>query len=394
MKICINQDLLPTRKSGVGLFIILVENILSTDRHVPALADSVVATPDLGVAADSLWRREGCIAVGIYTLVLQDTGCTRRGVAGVHHLAYAPSAVEEVHDVLDVGAHLQGVLALADVELEVMLEADVNTMYPRIVDTVTLGILTLVAAQVVILVHIVHEAIAVVVTDETEQTVLHLRVGWDVESIVVVTVTVHVVDSEVRVVEATTIGLVDDAVVVVSLVVDGSRKDETVWSQVVGIVQLDVVRTFGSRHIGECRLSSRTRHRGQLLLGSVRVSSHEVDPLGWLGVQLEAGRPTITLAGVLQHEGLGVGAIAGRIDRTVVHTVEAGETTYVRNRPVADAYVVDGLVEDTLGSDAHWELEWQTVVNSERGLPYLWKLEVWIDSRDGRWNGTILWRNC
>ena len=75
MKICINQDLLPTRKSGVGLFIILVENILSTDRHVPALADSVVATPDLGVAADSLWRREGCIAVGIYTLVLQDTGC-------------------------------------------------------------------------------------------------------------------------------------------------------------------------------------------------------------------------------------------------------------------------------------------------------------------------------
>ena len=147
-------------------------------------------------------------------------------------------------------------------------------------------------------------------------------------------------------------------------------------------MQLDVVGTLNGGNIGEGTLGSRTGHTGNLLVHGVGVSSHQAQPVGGLGSQGNVANPTITAAGVLQNEGLGTRAEAGRIDRTVVSTVEAGETSYAGDSPVTDAGSVDVAVEDTLNSHGEGERYGNIVVNSHRGLPYHRHLELGIHSRD------------
>ena len=127
-----------------------------------------------------------------------------------------------------------------------------------VIDTVPLGILTLMVAQVVVVVDVVHEAGLVALRCEAELVVGHLLVGRNVEGIIAVAVAVHVVRQHVRVLIATAPCLVDERVVVAALVVQRSAGNETVGRQVGSIVQHDVVRTLIGGDVGESRLCSRT----------------------------------------------------------------------------------------------------------------------------------------
>ena len=99
----------------------LVENILNTDSHVPALANRVVGNPSLGFAADGLVGRECSKSVGVNALILEDA-CVAANLR-IQILAYAPSRVEEVENVLHVEAQLDSVLGVAGTEVEVVLVA-------------------------------------------------------------------------------------------------------------------------------------------------------------------------------------------------------------------------------------------------------------------------------
>ena len=85
------------------------------------------------------------------------------------------------------------------------------------------------------------------------------------------------------------------------------------------------------------------------------VGCHQVQPLEGLCSQRYVSTPTVTLAGVLEHEGLRTSTESCGEDRTVVDAIEARETANRRNGPVADAVVVDLLVEDTLDSSREGE---------------------------------------
>ena len=154
---------------------------------------------------------------------------------------------------------------LCDVELEVVLVAEVNTVYPRRVEAICLSILTLTILEVVVCVNVVHEASLVVLRNEAELTVSHLSVCWHVDSVVVVAVVVHVVYGHVRIVVATAPCLIDEAEVVSALIVCGERSNETVWSYVHTVVEGNIVRTLTCWNVCEGRLSVRARERSDLL---------------------------------------------------------------------------------------------------------------------------------
>ena len=265
-------------------------------------------------------------------------------------------------------------------EREVMLVAQVDAVNPGVIQAVGLGILALMVLQVAVVVNIVHEAGLVTLTHEAELAVSDLLVGGDVQSVVVVTVAVHVVGHHVGVVVTATPGLINQTVVVATVVMSGSRQHETVRSYILRVVQLDVVGTLDGGNIGEGTLGSRTGHTGNLLVHGVGIGSHQAQPVGGLGIQGDVADPTITTAGVLQNEGLGTRAEAGRIDRTVVSTVEAGEASHTGDSPVTDAGSVDVAVEDTLNSHGEGERNGNIVINSQRGLPYHRHLELGIHS--------------
>ena len=67
----------------------LIENILNTDSHVPALTDAVVWNPSLGVAVDGLNSRECSISVGVNTLILEDASVATN--SWIQVLAHAPA---------------------------------------------------------------------------------------------------------------------------------------------------------------------------------------------------------------------------------------------------------------------------------------------------------------
>ena len=341
----------------------LIENILNTNSHVPALTDVVVRNPSLGVAVNSLNGRECSITVGVNALVVKDA-CFAANLR-IEILAYTPCRVEEVENILHVEAQLDGVLGVACTEVEVVLVTKVNAVYPWAVNAVTLGILTLMLLQVAVVVKISHETVLIVLRNETELTISNLLIGWDIDSVVVVAVAVHVRNSHVRVVVTSTPSLIDDVVVVATAVVQSSACNETVGGNILRVVQTNVVRTFPSGNIGEGTLGSRTWHTGNFLSYGVSVRSHEGYPVGWLGSCHDVGTPSITLAGVLKNECLGTSAETSRINRTIVSTIEAGEAAYARNRPVADRNSVDSLVEDELTSQCQWERYWECIVNSD-----------------------------
>ena len=51
---------------------LLIKDIFDTNRGIPALAKRMVALPHIRITIDALWSREGCVAINIHTLILQD----------------------------------------------------------------------------------------------------------------------------------------------------------------------------------------------------------------------------------------------------------------------------------------------------------------------------------
>jgi hypothetical protein len=136
----------------------LVKHILYAHRDVPALTDRVIGNPCLSVGVDFLRGREGGIALCVSALVLEDT---TRVELGAHLLANAKFRTEQIQYVFHVEAQLKSVHAIACLYLEIVLVAHVHAMYPRIVYTISLGILALILAQVAIVVNEVHEAVCI-----------------------------------------------------------------------------------------------------------------------------------------------------------------------------------------------------------------------------------------
>ena len=275
-------------------------------------------------------------------------------------------------------------IGVAYVEAEVVLVGEVDAVYPRAVDAVCLGKFALMILQVVAAVYKVHEAYSVILTDEAEVAFVHLLVGGDIKSVVVVAVAVHVVGRHKRVVVAAAPCLIDERVVVAALVVDGGAGNEAVGSDVRRVVQLDIVRTLDGRHVGEGRLCIGAGHSRDFLTHGAGVGCHQADPFSRLRVDHEVGSPAVALGSILQHEGTLAHAVVGRIERTVVGAVEACEASHAGYAPVADGCCVECLVEDALSRDGEGERHRQLVVDGQRGLPHLRQSEVGIDSVDGR----------
>ena len=242
----------------------------------------------------------------------------------------------------------------------------------------------------------VHEALLVVLRHEAELVGSNLLIGRHVDHVVVVAVAVDVVGQDIRGVETAAPGLVDQAIVVAALVVDRSVGHDTVGRHVLRVMQTYVVRALVAGDVGECRRSVGTRHTGLLLAGGMRIGSHQTDPLSGLCRQRGVERPSVTLRGIVEHEGIGqrlacsIGILEVLIEGTVVGTVEAGETAYVLDAPVGDTYTVDGLVVDELSRSGEGERYGDLIVDSDRSLPNLRHLEVGVHGVDRRTGDAIL----
>ncbi len=241
--------------------------------------------------------------------------------------------------------------------------------------------------------NIIHETSLVVLRNEAELVVSNLLISRDIYSIVVVTITVHIVGSHERIVVTAAPCLINKTVVVAALVVTSDRSHETVRSNILRVVQLDVVRALVSRHVSEGRLCVATRHTGDFLRNRVSISSHDAYPVSRLHVNSNVGSPTVTLAGVLEDESTGIRAEILRIDRAVVCAVETRETTDRRNTPVGQCNSVYCLVEDTLNSYCEWEADRESIIKSERSLPDLRHLEMRVNGRYRRRNSAFIRRD-
>ena len=140
---------------------------------------------------------------------------------------------EEVEDILDVDSELEGVLGVASLDSEVVLVAEVNPVNPRRVNGVGLSVATLMLAHVLVLVDIIHEAVAAVSVDETELVVIDLLICRDIDGIVGVTVTIHVVGEHVGLFVATPPGLINEVEVVTTLVAKVESCHDTVRSHIL-----------------------------------------------------------------------------------------------------------------------------------------------------------------
>ena len=165
-----------------------------------------------------------------------------------------------------------------------MLVAEVDPVDPRRVNRIWLCVLALALAEELGVVDIVHEAVAAVSIDKTELVGRNLVIGRDVDGIVGITVTIHVIGEHIRVVVSSAPCFIDKAVVVAAQVVEGRRSDHTVRSDILGVVQLDIVDTSGGRNISNCRLGVGTWQTGDLLGDGVRVGSHEAEVLKRAGI--------------------------------------------------------------------------------------------------------------
>src|SRR5574344_606377 len=110
--------------------------------------------------------------------------------------------------------------------------------------------------QITVTMYIIHETGLVIFAYKTEHIVLYLLVSRDIDGIIVVSVAVHVVRHDVRVIVSAAPCFVNHAVVVAAFVVDGGRSDDTIRRDILGIVQSDIVWSFNSRNIGEGRFGS------------------------------------------------------------------------------------------------------------------------------------------
>ena len=90
------------------------------------------------------------------------------------------------------------------VQIEIVLVREVYAVYPRRIKAVRFCIFTLISFQIRVAMYIIHKACLVILADETEGAVGHLLVGRNVNGVVIVTVTVHIVGQHTRVIVAAT----------------------------------------------------------------------------------------------------------------------------------------------------------------------------------------------
>ena len=113
---------------------------------------------------------------------------------------------------------LEKVSCVSSLHLEVVGKTEVKSVCPRRVNAVSLCILALVLAEILVNMNEVKETLSIVWRYESEVTVSNLLICRDVDEVVVVTVTVHIVNEHVRVVVTASPSLIDEAVVVAASV--------------------------------------------------------------------------------------------------------------------------------------------------------------------------------
>ena len=104
--------------------------------------------------------REHRISFAVGRIVFENTTLIQ---IGIHILGYAPLGVEEVKQVLYVEAELKSICGLASFDLEVVLVAEVNSVNPWRVNAISFCVLALVLAEILVIMDIIHEAVAIVV---------------------------------------------------------------------------------------------------------------------------------------------------------------------------------------------------------------------------------------
>ena len=146
-----------------------------------------------------------------------------------------------------------------------MLVAEINPVNPRGIHGVRLGIAALMLAHVFVLVEIIHETVTVAGADKTELVGSHVLVSRNINGVIGVTITIHIVGEHIGLFVSTLPCLIDEIEVVTTLVAEVESGNNTVRSHVLGVVKLDVVRTLGRGNIGESGLGGGTGHTGDLL---------------------------------------------------------------------------------------------------------------------------------
>ena len=129
----------------------LFEDVLDAYLHLPALAvvEGVVIGLRVVFAVGVLLHGELGLVVGGAAFILEDTASVA-GLCG--DFLHTPAAVEQVAEVHDVEAELDGVFGLTHLELEFFHETEVELVNPGCTGCICLGILAAVTVEVLVLV--------------------------------------------------------------------------------------------------------------------------------------------------------------------------------------------------------------------------------------------------
>ena len=104
-----------------------VEEIFDTDLHLPALAAVLIVLEALGrISSIDLDHREDRFVLVVHTLVFENTAIA----AVVVHAVDTPLGVDEVADIHDIEAELDGVGGGTYTELEFFHDAEVEAVCP------------------------------------------------------------------------------------------------------------------------------------------------------------------------------------------------------------------------------------------------------------------------
>ena len=182
------------------------------------------------------------------------------------------------------------------------------------------------------------------------------------------------------------VALIEEAEVVVLLpsVVDACNN--AVGNHVATVLHGGEVRTVDSVEALPSRSGVGTGHTAHFLHNGVRVGCHHVQILHGLCVHCEVEYQAVTLVSVGKHAGvvnlfLGIVSEVGRIDQTVVGTVEACPcVVWSLNVVVLQHHIVDLLCVDELCCESEGEAYRHCIVGSDGSLPYLRHLEAWVDT--------------
>lgn len=390
---------------GVGFG--LLEDVLHTYLHLPAVAVVVAEVVGLRVilAVGVLQHRVNGLLVGVHALILEHT----QVVGGLlRNFGHTPAAVQQVADVHDVEAQLDGMFGLADIELKFFHQAQVELMHPGSAGGVALSVLAAVAAEVLVLLDECLESRSVLRILEVEA----LALGGDVDQVVGDAVSVHVI----TVAEAVAVGAVaciEEAQVGVAcqaLVLEGDGPggagDKTVRNDVLRALHGAVVRAVD----GDVALPGAdgvvAGQAADFLALGVRVGEHEAEVVDGASVHCQVGGPAVSLVGVAHHHGvlavdiveqgcrLGLAVYSLNligIDKAVIGTGEILRAlAAVLINPfvcgldvdVAQSHCVDMARVHELTGHGEGELHGYLPVYGEAALPHLRHMEIIFHTAD------------